>query len=198
MTSARIILPAPLLAACLRIPIARAEACAAGMQEAMQVADISTPERLAHWLGQIGHETGRLRYLREIWGPTAAQARYEPTSTLSRRLGNTRPGDGSRYMGRGMIQVTGRANYAGLTERMKSLIGEDAPNFVATPRLLEAPRWAALSAADYWRSRGLNRWADSGDILTLTRRINGGTNGLADRQALYTHARAVLAQHLQG
>ncbi len=177
-----------LLALSLGIPLHRAELWAPVMQPALELAEISTRERLAHWLGQVGHESGRLRYVREIWGPIPAQVRYEPSTKLSAALGNTRPGDGKRYMGRGLIQVTGRANYARCAQRLREVAGERSPDVLAAPAMLETPEWAALSAALYWRDRGLNRWADAGDILTLTRRINGGTNGLADRQAIYTQA----------
>lgn len=180
-----------LLSRCLAIPLHRAALWAPVLRPALQLADITTPRRLAHWLGQIGHESGRLRYVREIWGPTPQQARYEPATRLSRVLGNVRTGDGKRYMGRGLIQVTGRANHGHTTARARELVGEAAPDFVEAPALLETPEWAALSAAIYWRDRGLNRWADADDLLTLTRRINGGTNGLADRQAIYTQSLAV-------
>lgn len=175
-----------------RCPAERAAVLAAAMQPALELADISTEQRLACWLAQVGHESGRGRFLREIWGPTPAQARYEPTTSLSRTLGNTRPGDGKRYMGRGLIQTTGRANYARTAARLRALVGESAPDVVTAPALLEVPQWAALSAAIYWHDRSLNRWADNGDFATLTRRINGGLNGLADRQLLYTQALAAL------
>lgn len=177
---------------CLLIPQRRAETWAPVMSEATAFASINTPQRLAYWLGQIGHETSRLRYVREVWGPTPAQARYEPPTTLAARLGNTRAGDGHRYLGRGLIQVTGRANYRGLTQRLRADLGSAVPDFEAAPRLVESPEWAAISAADYWRSRNLNRWADAGDIFTLTKRINGGANGLSDRTALTARALRIL------
>jgi putative chitinase len=181
-----------LLQAVWQCPAIRAELHASYMLQAMAWADITTPRRIAHWLGQLGHESGRGRYTREVWGPTAAQARYEPTTSLSRLLGNVRPGDGLRYLGRGLIQVTGRANYRSFTQRARAALGEAVPNFEAAPRLLQSAEWASYSAADYWRSRSLNRWADAGDLLTLTQRINGGTNGIADRQALTARAAYVL------
>lgn len=207
-------LSAELLSSALGIPVHRAAPWLPAMAQALQAADISTPRRLAHWLAQVGHESARLRLVRELWGPTPAQVRYErdpaspwPSSAADARrpachrnrlawaLGNSRPGDGRRYMGRGLIQVTGRSNYRALTARVRASLGADAPDFEAAPRLLEAPEWAAMSAADYWRSRGLNRWADANDLISLTRRINGGTNGLADRQAIYTAASAALIRH---
>lgn len=141
---------------------------------------IDTPARLAAFLAQVGHESGSFRYVRELWGTTAAQARYEGRADL----GNTEPGDGSRYRGRGLIQITGRANYTALA----TAIGIDC---VTQPELLETPRFAALSAGWYWHTHGLNALADAGDFERITRRINGGTNGAADRNA--RHARALRA-----
>lgn len=196
-----------LLAAALGIPLSRAALWAPHMAPALGLAEITTPQRLACWLAQIGHETGRLRWVREIWGPTAAQTRYErdpsapwPRSpaeakrpayrrnSLAYWLGNTQPGDGRRYLGRGLIQTTGRANHERVRDRLRKLVGERVPDFVVAPAMLEVPEWAALSAALYWLDRGLNRHADAFDFVTLTKRINGGTNGLADRQHLYTQA----------
>jgi putative chitinase len=152
------------------------------INEAMQAYDIDTPLRQAAFLAQIGHESGGLRWVREIWGPTLAQAGYEGREDL----GNTEPGDGRRYMGRGLIQVTGRANYA----RMSGALGFD---FVASPEALEQPHWAALSAGWYWHARGLNALADAGDFERITRRINGGLNGQVDRVARFEKAQQALA-----
>lgn len=181
------------LQALLRLPRSRAERWAPFVDEALAFAEIHSALRLAHWWGQVGHETGHLRYSREIWGPTKQQLRYEPGTTLATKLGNTRPGDGKRYMGRGWIQVTGRANYAALTKRLSAIM-DDVPDFELAPLMLEDPRWCVLSAADYWRSRNLNRYADVGDIIALTKRVNGGLNGLADRQAITTHVLHVLGE----
>ncbi|MEE5057164.1 glycoside hydrolase family 19 protein [Pseudomonas alliivorans] len=110
------------------------------------------------------------------------------TGKLAERLGNTpeADGDGSKYRGRGLIQITGRANYAECGEAL----GLD---LIHHPELIEQPEHAAMPAAWYWGSRGLNSLADKGDFIQITRRINGGTNGLADRQALYEQALKVLA-----
>lgn len=190
------------LADCLRIPLQRAAAHAPAIERACSFAEINTPLREAHFIAQVGHETGLLRYLREVWGPTSAQVRYERrtdapwaasgANRLAYMLGNVKVGDGKRFMGRGALQTTGRTNYRRLTRRLKTEIGDDVPDFEAAPMLLEEPQWAWLSAADYWRMRGLNAIADADDILMLTRRINGGTNGLGHRQALYAASRAVL------
>jgi putative chitinase len=148
---------------------------------------VNTPARAAAFLAQVGHESGGLRYAREIWGPTPAQQRYEGRVDL----GNNVPGDGRRYMGRGLIQVTGRANYRAAAAGLQRWF-PGAPDFEAQPDLLELPQWAAASAGWYWANRGLNELADAGDFIGITRRINGGTNGLADRQTRYAAARGVL------
>ncbi|EGH99587.1 glycoside hydrolase family 19 protein [Pseudomonas syringae] len=152
------------------------------LNTAMGKYQIITRERITAFLAQIGHESGQLRYVREIWGPTSQQLGYEGRKDL----GNTVAGDGSKYRGRGLIQITGRANYAECGEAL----GLD---LIHHPELLEQPEHATMSAAWYWSSRGLNSLADKGDFLQITRRINGGTNGLADRQALYDRALKVLA-----
>ena len=138
--------------------------------------------RGAAFIAQVGHESGQLRYVREIWGPTAQQAGYEGRADL----GNTVKGDGSKYRGRGLIQITGRANYAACGEAL----GLDLIN---NPELLELPQHASTSAAWFWATHGLNTLADQGQFEKITRRINGGLNGLADRQALYDKALKVLA-----
>jgi putative chitinase len=155
---------------------------------ALEASECNTTKRVAAWLAQIGHESGCLRYTRELWGPTPQQLRYEPGTSLAKTLGNVEPGDGKRYMGRGLIQITGRTNYRLCTSRMAKLTDADVPDFEEQPELLERPDWAALSAALFWKTKNLNRWADSGDFAELTRRINGGYNGLAHRQLLYVAA----------
>lgn len=179
-----------LLRLAMAMPEARAQTWAGPMAAAWQLAEINSVERASAWLGQIGHETGSLRWVQELWGPTPQQRRYEPRTTLSARLGNLRAGDGFRYRGRGAIQTTGRDNYARTRDRMRKLVGSSVPDFVADPALVATPEWACLTAASYWIERGLNRFADAGDQLTLTKRINGGTNGLADRLARTASARA--------
>ena len=139
-------------------------------------------KRVAAFVAQIGHESGQLVYVREIWGPTPAQAKYEGRKDL----GNTVAGDGFKYRGRGLIQITGRANYAACGEAL----GLDLIN---QPTLLEQPQYAAMSAAWFWSMKDLNTLADKGDFVKITRRINGGLNGQADRQGLYDKALKVLA-----
>jgi len=148
---------------------------------------IVTRLRIAAFIAQIGHESGQLQWVRELGGDQYL-SKYD-TGTLAKRLGNTpeADGDGQKYRGRGLIQVTGRANYAACSE---ALFGD--ARLLNTPELLEHPVYAALSAGWFWQRAGLNTLADQGDFLTITRRINGGTNGLSDREALYERALKVL------
>jgi len=159
------------------------------ISEAMATFGIDSATRAAMFLAQIGHESGGLRYVRELWGPTPAQVAYEGRLDL----GNTKPGDGSRYRGRGLIQVTGRHNYAAARDALRAVYGPGVPDFEAYPETLETMTWAARSAGQFWAAGRLNAPADVGDIKTVTKRINGGLNGLPERQALYTAALAVLA-----
>ncbi|WP_122543980.1 glycoside hydrolase family 19 protein [Pseudomonas viridiflava] len=155
------------------------------LNTAMGKYQIITRLRIAAFLAHVGHESGHLRYVRELGG-SAYLSKYD-TGKLAERLGNTpeADGDGQRYRGRGLIQITGRANYAECGEAL----GLD---LIHHPELLEQPEHAAMSAAWYWSSRGLNSLADMRDIRTITRRINGGTNGLAEREAIYERALAVV------
>lgn len=143
--------------------------------------------RMAAFIAQIGHESGHLRFVRELGG--AAYFDKYDTGRLAERLGNTpeADGDGLKYRGRGLIQVTGHDNYAACSE---ALFGDG--RLLNTPELLEHPVYAAMSAGWFWQSRGLNSLADKGDLLLITKRINGGTNGLKDREALYARALQVL------
>ena len=143
-------------------------------------------KRIAAFIAQIGHESGQFRYVREL-GNDQYLSKYD-TGTLAKRLGNTpeADGDGQKYRGRGLIQITGRANYMMCGEAL-------ALDLINQPELLEKPQHACMSAAWFWASRGLNTLADAGKFDTITRRINGGQNGAADRQALYARALKVLA-----
>lgn len=136
---------------------------------------ITTALRIAHFLAQSAHETGGYRFFVEIWGPTAAQRGYEGR----RDLGNTQPGDGVRYKGRGIFQLTGRANYAhyGLAD---------------TPEKAADPEIALRIACQYWRERGMAATADADDIRATTRKVNGGTVGLLDRTARLNKAKGIL------
>lgn len=143
---------------------------------------VTRPHEFALFIAQLMHESHRFRYAKEIWGPTAAQRRYETHP----HLGNTQKGDGKRFMGRGLIQVTGRANYHALTK----WCGE--PDFVSQPELLEDDKWSSLGALWYWSTRVDDRFIEEGNHEMITRRINGGLNGYADRLAAYDKAAMVL------
>lgn len=153
---------------------------------AMARRQINNPKRMAAFLAQIGHESGSLLYARELWGPTPAQAKYDTRVDL----GNTPEldGDGKLYRGRGLIQITGRKNY-----QVCSLVLFGDERLLQTPQLLEQPEWAAESAAWFWMHNGLNELADRGEFKQITRRINGGLNGYADRLKIWARAREVLA-----
>ncbi len=155
------------------------------LNRAMQAHAIDTALRSAAFVAQLAHESGEFRWMEEIWGPTAAQLRYEPPGELAQRLGNTQPGDGKRFKGRGPIQITGRFNYGKYGE----LLGID---LLTDPARAAAPEIAFATAALYWQSNGLNELADQRLFVAITRRINGGSNGLADRQMYYARAQVVL------
>lgn len=143
---------------------------------------ITTPLRMAHYLAQIAHESGELRYTREL----ASGKQYEGRKDL----GNTAAGDGQRYKGRGLIQITGKANYKAYAE----YCGFDV---VKKPGLLEQPLGAVRSSMWYWKTHGLNALADKDDIRAVTKRINGGYNGLADREKYLTRAKRTLGLNKQ-
>lgn len=131
---------------------------------------INTPLRIAHFMAQLDHESGGFKYTKEL-GNNAYFDKYEGRKDL----GNTQKGDGARFKGRGFIQVTGRANYTVLSKDTRI-------DFLNNPELLEQEANAMLSACWFWSKKGLNIFADKDDLLTITKRINGGTNGLEDRR----------------
>lgn len=170
------------LASAMSIPLARAQKWAPALTAAMAGGQINTRLRQAAFLAQIGHESGSLVYTKELGG-----ASYFAKYDGRKDLGNTQPGDGTRFCGRGLIQVTGRANYAKCSE---ALFSDD--RLLKNPELLEQPEWAAKSAVWYWSTRSLNALADADRFTDLTKKINGGTNGLEDRKARYRLALTVL------
>jgi putative chitinase len=159
------------------------------LNTAMSHRNINTPKRIAAFLAQVGHESGQLQYVRELGSPQYL-SKYD-TGTLAIRLGNTPEpdGDGQKYRGRGLIQITGRNNYR---QCSLGLFGDE--RLLALPEMLEQPQWAAESAAWFWEQNGLNELADRDQFNSITRRINGGLNGLQDRLELWARARAVLCQ----
>ena len=172
---------------------ARAAEFLSHINAAMQEFAITTPARQAAFLAQIAHESGSLRYVREIADGSAYDTRAD--------LGNTRPEairlakeagttPGRMYRGRGLIQITGYDNY-----RACSLgLLQDPDMLCEHPEMLEMPTLAVRSAAWYWDSRRLNAFADAGQFETITRKINGGLNGQADRLQYFERAKRVLSQ----
>jgi putative chitinase len=141
---------------------------------------ISTPLRQAHFLAQVGHESGELRYKEEIASGTAYEGRAD--------LGNTQPGDGPRFKGRGLIQLTGRANY----RQYGQAIQRDLTTNEQWKQVADDPNLAVDVACWFWETRNLNQYADQDDVTTITRRINGGVNGLDDRKRLLARAKCFL------
>jgi putative chitinase len=173
------------------------------LNNALQQFQINNPERIAMFMAQVGHESGGLtqiqenlnyradrlpvvfpRYFRDV-NPNAYARNPEKIANrvYANRMGNgpESSGDGYRYRGRGLIQLTGHDNYARFANDMGISI-EEAVEYLSTPE------GAAMSAAWFWSKNGLNEIADRGDVVAATKRINGGTIGLADRQAHYSEA----------
>lgn len=163
--------------------------------------DINTPERISGFLSQVGHESGGLKFvvenlnysapaLRTVFGKYftddsqanafARQPEKIANKVYANRMGNgdEKSGDGYKYRGRGLIQLTGKDNYAAFG----SACGVDV---ITDPSVVESSDVAALSAGWFWNTRHLNNYADAKDVIGMTKRINGGTNGLDDRQMRY-------------
>ena len=178
------------LSLCVGSTLDRAKSYVDALNSAMDAYEINTPARQGMFLANVGHETGGLKWLIELWGPTPAQRGYEGRADL----GNTYFGDGYCYRGRGMLQTTGRANYAKLTQRLRNRWPQaEIPDFEVSPELLASAKWAAHAAADYWGMRSLNIKADAGDFTAVVKAINGGTNGMQDRLKLWKAAQGALA-----
>lgn len=148
---------------------------------------INTSLRASHFLAQVAHESGAGRWLQEIWGPTPAQRRYEGR----RDLGNTQPGDGFRFRGRGFIQLTGRANYASFSYDQ---FGDDTA--VRNPDIVAALPYAAWAAGWFWKKNNINQLADLDSLELVTRAVNGGLNGLADRARYLMKAKQAYSEML--
>ena len=139
---------------------------------------VTTVDRMAAFLGQILHESACLMYTTELASGRAYEGRKD--------LGNIHPGDGEKYKGRGIIQITGRVNYELLAQEW------NMPELVDEPQLLAEPELAVKSAYWFWDKHKLNELADGRNFATITRRVNGGTNGAASRKAFYDKALTVL------
>jgi len=152
------------------------------LQQALEEFEINSPLREAAFLAQIAHESGEFKYLEEIWGPTDAQKHYEPPSQKANDLGNNQPGDGKRFKGRGAIQLTGRGNY----KKFGELLDLD---LVTHPEWAADPQVAFRVSGAFWKLHGLNELADQQQFEKITRRINGGLNGQAERLKYYNRAK---------
>lgn len=165
--------------------------------------EITTPLRIAHFIAQVGHESGSFRWPEEIWSKPALDANGVATKGTKfqlryegrKDLGNTEVGDGYRFRGRGLIQLTGRNNYKRYSDYLIESGYPLSASLTEQPDLVGQPELAVDSAAWFWRrGRGpnLNEIADQDDVVKLTRRINGGTNGLEDRKQRLAHAKSAL------
>jgi len=178
------------------------------MERCLPDYDINTPQRVAAFMAQCGHESGNFKFLKEnlkyraqslvkVWpkyfpnmdiaNQYAGNEEKIANRAYANRMGNgpEESGDGWRFCGRGLIQLTGRNNYQNFADSIETDIN-DIPHYLAT---FEG---AVQSACWFWETNNLNKWADTGDMLTLTKRINGGTLGLDDRIKHYKHALHVL------
>ena len=149
------------------------------MNPIMGLYGFDTLRRLRYFLAQVGHESGGLRYTKEIASGKAYEGRKD--------LGNVIKGDGERYKGRGYLQITGRKNYTALQK-------DTGIPCVEHPEILEQPKYAILSALWYWRKNNLHIYADKDAFTALSKRINGGTNGLADRMRWLGNANKAITE----
>jgi len=189
-----------------------AQAIAEPMRETCKLYEINTGARIAAFFAQAGHESASFTRTREnlnysaeglqrTWPARftkalAEQVAHKPEHIANivygNRLGNKAEGDGWKYIGRGWIQITGLANYDGITDAIHKRM-PTVPDFTISPELLETARWAAISAGAYWDEHDLNELADRGQFDRITSRINGGQIGAPDRKARYSRAMRVLA-----
>jgi putative chitinase len=181
------------------------------VSEILPVYEINTPERVAAFLAQCAHESGSFKFLKENLNYKAESLckvfpKYFPDINLAKqyekkpekianrvygnRMGNgdESTGDGFRYMGRGLIQLTGKNNYTLFAAAIDTPLEE-------IPEYLQTFEGAVQSACWFWEQNNLNQWADKKDIMTLTKRINGGTIGLEDRIKHYNHALHLFTGH---
>lgn len=157
-----------------------------GANQALDQIDGATALRASMFLAQVGEESGSLRFPTEEADGTEYENRPD--------LGNVNPGDGPRFKGRGFIQITGRFNYGAFSQWAYARHMCPDPNyFVTHPEVLATGPWVWTGAVWFWSTHNLNQFADAADVEGCTRVINGGYNGLADRQARYATARQVLA-----
>lgn len=153
------------------------------LNETMLRFGIDTAIRQCHFLAQLAVESGSLRYVRELASGEAYEGRES--------LGNVFPGDGVKFKGRGLIQLTGRENYRRFQDWLVLNYAEDI-DILTYPELVENPQLAVMVAGWYWDVRNINVWADHDDIVRVTQKVNGGRNGLTQRIEFLNHAKLVL------
>jgi len=189
--------------------IARLTEITKGINDTLTKYNINTPLRINHFLAQVLHESGNFIYTKENLNysaaglvttfkkyflneaaalPYARQQDKIANKVYGGRMGNgpESSGDGAKFKGRGFIQLTGRDNYTAITK-------ETGINFIDCPELLETLQYGSLSAGWFWNKNNLNAYADKDDIVSITKKINGGTNGLADRQAKLVKLKTIIA-----
>lgn len=175
------------------LPLQRYEELLPGVLSCLDACEANNVERVAEWLAQVGHESCGLLYMEEL----ADGSQYEGRTDL----GNTQPGDGQRFKGRGPIQITGRTNYTQVSQWAHQQQYVDSPTyFVDNPTQLASDSYGFMGTAWYWtvaRGDAINAACDRGDIVEVTRLINGGDHGLADRQNRYTRAKQVAPAFLE-
>jgi putative chitinase len=164
----------------IHAPVSKIKKSFSALKTQMEKNDIKTPLRMAHFLAQVGHESGELRYTEEIASGEAYEGRKD--------LGNTQKGDGVRFKGRGLIQLTGRANY----ESYGKSRGRDFTNEASAKLVSTDANLAVDVACWFWNKKGLNKFADADNVNAITKRINGGFNGLKDRKAILSRAKFFL------
>ncbi|EAZ88989.1 C39 family peptidase [Crocosphaera chwakensis] len=148
--------------------------------------EINTVPRVRHFLSQTAHESGGLKWMKEIWGPTSAQRSYDPPHRKAKELGNTNMGDGKKYRGGGVIQLTGKYNY------------QKFANFIDDPKVMQGADYVGSiypfsSAGFWWKNNNMNALCDAGGtVKQVTRKVNGGYNGLSDRQRYYDKADQII------
>jgi predicted chitinase len=159
------------------------------LNAAMAKFEVNTPKRQAAFLSQIAHESGQLRFDTE--GPSVYSGPNFEKYENRKILGNNQPGDGPKFKGRGLIQLTGRFNYTDMTKKLQAMgVNVDLVN---NPEIAARPDVSVLVAGLYFQGRNINKWADTGDIVAVSKAVNGGTIGLQERIDYYNRAITALS-----
>lgn len=172
-----------------RMPKGKEDGWTLALNAAMSKYEINTPRRIAAFLGQIGHESGQLRYDEELRSQWNSEGKDDPVGSKyegRKNLGNYVAGDGARFIGRGVLQLTGRANYTSMSQKLQI-------DLVGHPERAKEPAISALIAGQYWKDRELNRYADLWNLEEITKRVNGKAMlGLEERKSISERALGIL------